>query len=522
MKRITLITLLSCLGALCAQAVNNTANESNPSYRISNEVLKETNFRNAPWMESNNTAGLAFRPFEMYKDLNVSYENNSGEFRPQQEAANFNNVNVNTSGSTYLGKFLVWGSFSFQNTIEKGCNMNALMYEVEDDMPYYPIDTTKNSRWQKQKYELQAKLASPVLWDRVAFGIDFNYVNKVGAKQLDPRAETYKYSLNVKPSVTVRLGKSYIGISGIYQNGHERSTPSNENNWVDQRIYKHKGLGEGILSKVGGNDGIKTYMFKNNVFGAAVQYGYAGNSEFLADIEFTKNQTDVISNPKLPYKEGTANRTEIQGKLTYLFGNNKSNNLWLNGQYRSTAGTEYIQKVTTESNTNQYYQVISENEMSKYKNILVSFGYDHQFGSADPRGYDWIVGIKGDFLMKNEIYYMPESTFKAKTLFADVFGGKQFKFKTSTLLVKVNGGYGMGLGADYVFMGKNQTYTPVDMYRNNCEYLNTAYAKGGAAVSYTFNFAKIGFIASVMADYIKPMGVATDRLVAKASLGIVF
>lgn len=522
MKRITLIALLSCLGALCAQAVNNTVTESVPSYKVSNAVLMETNFRNAPWMESNNTAGLAFRPFEMYKDLNVSYENNSGEFRPQQEAANINNMNVNTSGSTYLGKFLMWGSFSFQNTIEKGCNMNALMYEVEDDMPYYPIDTTKNSRWQKQKYELQAKLASPVLWDRVAFGIDFNYINKVGAKQLDPRAETYKYSLNVKPSVTVRLGKSYIGISGIYQNGHERSIPSNENNWVDQRIYKHKGLGESILSKVGGNDGIKTYMFKNNEFGGALQYGYAGNSELLADIAFLKNSTDVISNPKLPYKEGSANRTEIQGKVTYLFGNNKSNSLWVNGQYRSTSGTEYIQKITTESNTNQYYAVISENEMSKYTNILVSFGYDHQFGNSDPKGYDLIVGMKGDFLMKNEIYYMPESTFNATTFFADVFGGKQFKFDSSSLLVKVNGGYGMGLGANYLFMGKNQTYTPVDMYKNNCVYYNTAYAKGGASVAYTFNFAKIGVIASAMADYIKPMGVATSRLVAKASVGIVF
>ena len=522
MKRITLISLLFSLSALCAQAVNNTATESVPSYKINNAVLMETNFRNAPWMESNNTAGLAFRPFEMYKDLNVSYNNYSGKFRLQQEATNSNSINVNTSGSTYLGKFLVWGSFSFQNTIDQGCNLNALMYEVEDDMPYYPIDTTKNSRWQKQKYELQAKLASPVLWDRVAFGVDFNYVNKVGAKQLDPRAETYKYSLNVKPSVTVRLGESYIGLSGIYQNGHERSVPSNENNWIDQKIFRHKGLGESVIDKVGGNEGIKTYKFKNNIFGGALQYGYAGNSELLADISFMKNKTEVIENPELPYIEGRTDRTEINAKITYLFGEDKSNNIWVHGQYRATEGTECIQKYTTESATNQYYKVISENIMSKYTNILVSFGYDHQFGSGDSRGYDWIVGVNGDFLMKNEIYFMPESTLNATTIFANVFGGKQFKFKTSSLLVKLNGGYGMGLGAEYIFLGKNQTSTPVEMYKNNCEYLNTSYAKGGGSVSYTFNFSKIGCIASVMADYIKPLGVETDRLAVKASLGIVF
>lgn len=522
MKRITLIALLAGLSVIGAQANNNSAQTEGNSPKVNSQVLKENNFRNAPWMESHNTAGLAFRPIEMYKDLNINYENNSGEFRLQQEANNRNNVNINTSGSTYLGEFLVWGSFSFQNTTEKGCNLNALMYEIEDDMPYYPIDTTKNSRWQKQKYELQAKLASPVLWDMVSFGVDLNYINKVGAKQLDPRAETYKYSLIVTPSVAVRLGKNYIGLSGIYKNGHERSVPTNMNNWVDQRIYKHKGLGESVISKVGGNDGIKTYMFKNNVFGGALQYGYVGNSELLADVTFLKNKTEVISNPKLPYKEGATDRTEIQGKVTYLFGEHKSNCLWVDGQFRSTEGTESIQKITTESNTNQYYQVISENVMSKYTNVLVSFGYDHQFGSEDPRGYDWIVGAKGDFLMKNEIYYLPESTFNATTFFADVFGGKQFKFDNSSLLIRLDGGYGMGLGSNYLYTGKNNKYNPVLMYQNNSEYYNTAYAKAGGQVSYTINSKKLGYIINVMADYIKPMGVATDRLVAKASVGIVF
>lgn len=522
MKRITLIALLSGLSALCAQAGNDTATDSNPSYKVSNVVLKETNFRNSPWMESNNTAGLAFRPIEMYKDLNIGYENNSGEFRLQQEATTRNDIYVNTSGSTYLGKFLVWGSFSFENIIDKGCNMNVLMYEIEDDMPYYPIDTTKNSRWQKQKYELQAKLASPVLWDMVTFGVSVDYINKVGAKQLDPRTETYKYSVNVKPSVAIRLGNNYIGINGTYQNGAERSDPGNENNWVDQAVYLHKGLGESIRGKVGGNDGIKEYIFNNNVFGGGIQYGYAGNSELMADISFLMNKTDVISNPKLPYKEGTADRTDIQGKITYLFGKNKSNCLWVNGQYRTTKGTEYIQKITTESTTNQYYKVISENQMSKYNNMLVSFGYDHQFGNDDPRGYDWIVGVNGDFLMKNEIYFLPESKFNATTIYANLFGGKQFKFKTSTLLVKLNGGYGMGLGADYTFTGKNATYIPVQMYRNNCEYYKTGYAKAGGQVAYTINTKKIGYIINVMADYVKPMGVPTDRLVAKASFGIVF
>ena len=60
------------------------------------------------------------------------------------------------------------------------------------------------------------------------------------------------------------------------------------------------------------------------------------------------------------------------------------------------------------------------------------------------------------------------------------------------------------------------------MYQKNSEYYNTAYAKAGGQVSYTINSKKLGYIINVMADYIKPMGVATSRLVAQASVGIVF
>lgn len=511
MKRITLITLLSVLSAFGAQADN-----------INSEVLKQNNFRNALWMESNNTAGLAFKPFEMYKDLDIRYENQSGDFRAKQEASRIDNISLNTSGSAYLGKFLVWGRFSFRNIFEKGRHMNALMYEIEDDMPYYPVDTTKNSPWTKQEYELEAKLASPVLWNRVSFGIDVRYADKVGAKQLDPRAEAYKYYIDVKPSVAIKLGNSMIGINAIYQNGFERSKPKNENNWVNQAVFLHRGLGESIRGKVGDNDGIKEYMFKNNRYGGGIQYGYSGSADFLADFSFIMSDTHVLSEPEFPKKEGSTSKMAVDGNIRLLFGDYKSNSLWVKGTFSKTSGTEYIQQIATESITNQYWQVISQNVMSSFMNVDASFGYDHQFGADDKRGYDWIVGAYGDFMMKNHKYLLPVSYFKATTVFANVFGGHQFKFKSSSLLVKVNGGYGMSLGADYLYGGKNVTYEPVKMYQGNKEYYDTAYAKAGGSVSYTLNTKKIGYIFNVMADYIKPMGVDTDRLIAKASFGIVF
>lgn len=125
---------------------------------------------------------------------------------------------MGTSGGAYIGKFLATGGFSFRNIFEHDALYNVLMYELEDNMPYYPVDD-KSSGWNRQEYLLNAGLSSPVLWDRVSFGVKVDYTTKVGAKQLDPRGETYKYSVTVKPSVAVLLGQSLLGLSGTYTNG---------------------------------------------------------------------------------------------------------------------------------------------------------------------------------------------------------------------------------------------------------------------------------------------------------------
>lgn len=524
MKRITLIALLFGLGAICAQAGNNNATEkaSGNTYQITNEVLREVNFRNSLWMESGNTAGLAFRPFKMYKELELNYDHTSGQFRQAQAAGEINNVSLNTSGATYLGKFIIWGKFDFKNIFEKGRNMNALMYEVESDMPYYPIDTTRNCGWTKQEYELQAKLASPVLWDRVSFGVDVNYLNCVGSKHLDPRAETYKYEINIRPSAALRIGSHLIGISAVYLDSYERARPTNMNNWLNQAVYLHKGVGESIKGKVGDNDGIKTYLFDSSTIGAGLQYGYCGDIELLADLSFNTHKTDVVSSPSLPKKEGSTKRTEVNGNVEFLFGQHKSNKLWVDGNFRKTDGTEYVTKIQSVSSTEQYWQVLSQNVMSNYTHINASVGYDHLFGAASTKGYDWIVGGNVDFMMRNDAYSLPSSTFNATTAYANVFGGKQFKFKTSSLLVKIDGGYRMSLGSEYVFGGKNASYEPVNMYKAENAYYSTNYANGGASVAYTLNTNKIGYIFKASADYVKPLGADFHRLYTNASFGIVF
>jgi len=512
MKRITLIAILFGLGAIGAQAGNV----------VNNQVLKETNFRNAQWMGNDNTAGLSFKPFQIYKDLGIGFDYTSGEFHKQLDADVVRRINANTSGSAYLGKFLLWGNFSYNNIKEKGCTNNALMYEVDDDMPYYPVDTTRNNIWNKQEFLLKAKLASPVFWDMFSFGVSIDYENKVGAKQIDPRAETYRYRVDVRPGVVFRVKDHYIGINGHVMNYTEESDPTNMNNWKLQPMYLHKGLGESTLSSLGSNTGIKEYMFKSMMYGGNIQYAYHGGVDLLIDLEYKIRTNDVKSEPKLPKPEGSTKGSIMGLKADILFGNSKSNHFWLNGQMRKTTGTEYVVKIVSESSTMQYWKIMSENPMSEYVHTTVDFGYDHLFGASDERGYDWIVGATGNFTMRKEEYFLPTSTFDYGFIRADVFGGKHFKFKKSSLLIKVNGGYSHSLGSDYLYAGPKPTYEPVKMYQANSQHYSISYAKVGGMASYTLNTKKIGYIFNVKGDYYMPMGVKIDRFIINASFGIVF
>ena len=514
MKRIAIIGLLLGAGALCARAGDNP-------YRIDSQVLKEDNFRNSLWMESYNVAGLAFRPFRIYNDLDISYDGEFGSFRPQQQATERNNISVNTSGSTYLGKFLVWGSFSFRNIFDEGVKYNAMSYEIEDDMPYFVADANP-SPWQRQEYDVQAKLASPVLWDRLSFGLGVHYVTKVGAKQIDPTCETYKYSIEIVPSVTVSLGKGhYIGINGLYDNRFEMSDPDLNNYRETQRVYISRGLGEAYTHKIGDNDGMQNSMYNTSRYGGGLQYGYAGDVELIADFGYVLKNTLMRNNPEQPRTYGEANQSDITGRIELLFGRYRSNHLYLNGEYRSTKGTEYTQSFNSDPGKQQW-ETLSTAEMSSYSWMQAKIGYDHQFGASDERGYSWMTGAEADFRMKDDSYYLPASSYNHTNASVEAFGAKQFKFRKSSLQVRLQAGYNISLSGEYVYGGSFPDYPTVDLYTQDIIYYTSDWLKVGGRISYTINVRKINFAFNLAADWYKPTGLDTDRTVCKASFGIIF
>ena len=342
MRKITLLFVALCLGGTAALA---------QGYTDSDKTLadSELNLRNNFWFSTNNAAALSIRPADVLGDLSLSYMHEGGGLHLQQDPQSLNDVTVHTSGFGKVGDFSLWGDFSFQNRFEQGVRHNSIRYEIEEDMPYYFVDTFA-SGWNKQAYLMSMKVASPVYWDRVSFGLEAIYNSRVGGKQKDPRCETYKYDVSVYPSAAVILGKSTVGLFGFYTHGFERSEPGVENYRKSQRVYITRGLGEGKIGKVGDNDGLKTYYYKKDEFGGGLQYNFTSpGADLFAEAVCSVTGDGAFQQPKLPEPMGRIERTTVSGDLQGLFGRSRAHRVSLGGVMKMTTGFEPLLNLNTTS-----------------------------------------------------------------------------------------------------------------------------------------------------------------------------
>lgn len=513
MKRIIAISvMLVSLGAVAARAAE-------PSEIHRNTVLKETAIRNSLWYGSSSAAGLSFKPYRLFSTLDLSYDGGFGEYRKIGSGEKKSEISVGTSGGAYIGKFLATGGFSFRNIFEHDALYNVLMYELEDNMPYYPVDD-KSSGWNRQEYLLNAGLSSPVLWDRVSFGVKVDYTTKVGAKQLDPRGETYKYSIKVTPSVAVLLGQSLLGISGTYTDGFERGTVSNNNPWEDPKVWQHRGLGESTQNKVGGNDGMKTHIYRTNKYEAALQYSL-GEVLFI-EAGFGHRTTLGRENPKLPKRLGSIKENDITFDAAWFFGKDKSNKLALNVLYSATDGIEYVQKLNTTA-YQQEWMVLNENEMTTFTGINASVGYDHLFGASDHEGYNWRVGGEARLEMFNQSYLSPASTSDAMRIYGGVLADRHFKMRKSSLLVGLHAGYALGLGDGYTCLSGKVYPAPAAMMKDQNDWLNASYIKAGGRIDWTVSSGRrVNWVLGGKASYIGASELDKNRIICSATFGILF
>ncbi|GHV27905.1 hypothetical protein FACS1894176_10180 [Bacteroidia bacterium] len=488
----------------------------------------EYNVAQSLWFNSSNAAGLTISPLHDYSIISAAYQHTSGEYKRQQEGSKIRDVVFNATGALQLGKLALWGYFTYSDNFTTGTVFNTNRYEPASDMPYYVADTTKNSDWKKQYYDMSVKVAFP-LGERFALGADINYITKKAAKQLDPRSIIYAYSIHVAPSLLWKLRNQHsIGINGLYFKSFDKNNFTNSVTFTNHTVFVATGLGNYTKEVVGGQSTIGVFYYSGTQYGGGLQYAYKqDNKALLLDVGYSIYQIDVNDTPTKPYKRGTTKKNIIDGKLQAIHTGNLTHKLTAEYYLGNTDGIEYVQDHPNDYEIKQWI-TIAQFIRSTYKIQNIALNYDLFAGKETD--YSWRAGLNAAYRSQKDEYVYPVSLFSADNANAEIVAKKNFNIgKTQTLLVGANVGYKLNLDGEYVFNPVDERQSipnnPLarEFYPNELAYLMTDYARVGLSADWaliTKNNSSVNI--GLEWQYTKPTSGSDSRTYIGASAAYIF
>jgi hypothetical protein len=490
---------------------------------VTNYSGMEVNRAQALWFHSSNTAGMALTPLRNYNILSAQYATAAGDYKRPQEGSRNRSTGFNTNGALHLGKFFLWGDFTFSDNHVTGATYNTNRYDPAADMPYYVADANK-SGWKRQYYDMALKAAMPVWKERLMAGVELHYTAKRAAKQLDPRSTVHGYGVTLKPSAAMKITDSqHAGVSLWYQNTFDRNSFTNSLTYHSEPVYIMKGLGEYSPDVVGGSGGIGVFYYPANQYGAGLQYGFAGNDKaLLLDVTCATEKTEALEAPSKPRRRGTADNTAIAGKLQLIRHGNTTHKITAEAAHSATDGIEYVQEYDSRYEVNKWI-TIAEYVKSNYRQLRASLAYDLFAGSR--YDYSWKAGLKTLYSRRQDKYLAPRSVFDAQNSYTELSAAKNFALGASSkILLGVQFGYNLNLGGEYLYGGPEAASLLVtDFYAKDLAYLTTDYVKAGGSINWSYLLKnKSSFNLALDGQWMKPASGVSGRLSVAAAAAYIF
>ena len=369
------------------------------------------------WFDTQNAAGMVYDQTPNYSLLQFNYDQKSGNFHRVYTAEKQQQANVYTEGNLNLGKVLAWGEFRFTHENERDARFNASLNDPYRGQPFFVVDSGQPSKWRHQNYHLRFRVATPVVFQRLTFGIQATYKAQLAAKQRDPRVDARFYQLQLQPGLTYALtAHDVIGASLNYVSQKEQSDMSLEN--MQRRLHYYELYGLGTAHK-GIGIGRQTNYYGNR-WGTALQYEHHTDcwkilGELFADklvenvdISFTTPRKDAqIAERNLGFKVANS----IYSKA-YIHQINASFN------YKSTNGITYLSQRDNTASSAGWIE-LHHDIRSTYKTTDATLNY--VLTRLRDSEYSWQGAIGIDYQGLDDTYLLPVSVKKSKNamLFAD-------------------------------------------------------------------------------------------------------
>lgn len=229
--------------------------------------------------------------------VGVQYTTLSGHFRTAQQAEDTKTAMFGTSGIATLGRFKLYGDFSFSRQFQDSLSWS--LKGVADEVDPYYFGAVKAGSWQRINYSLNGVAAYRLPGNKFYIASGVNYFYNTAARSVDPRASVQTFRFLLTPELVYQSHRHTLGLSILWGYEHEDNVISYRNimfsrggdSYPDRILYRV--FGYGSLESFGSKG---TLRRRGTYAGTGVNYAYADSMKYLRiGVRYKENNIDELS-----------------------------------------------------------------------------------------------------------------------------------------------------------------------------------------------------------------------------------
>lgn len=224
---ITLIALCSIsYGAADAQIIFSKANSSIEKIE-----------RAAPWLKSDNGAGIVYNGASNFSTIKSSLSQDKGAYKNFYDGDDNTFVNIGTESYKRVKDVFFYGKFGYEYGQRNG---QAWLGTIYPNTTVNPISDSIPGKFLREDYFLATKVGY-IFNEYVSLGFNVDYHSAVGAKRVDGRNSNTMSYLAISPGFTVNLKNVIWGLNFMLKHNVERVTYSFLGDVTGKSIYYFDG-----------------------------------------------------------------------------------------------------------------------------------------------------------------------------------------------------------------------------------------------------------------------------------------
>lgn len=423
--------------------------------------------------------------------LYTSYNGAAGNFKPYYSGSEKYEFLTGAKAYKKIKKTNLYGEIQYSNAADKGVNYTNVN-DPETVYPYTMPDTIGNDTYSREFFTFRG-LLSHQQTELFTWATDINYTTGVAAQDRDPRSLNKVIKLKASPGVLFRTKAFSLGANYTFKYYNEDIDVDVVEANSYYTLFQHHGLGNTTYHSA--SSFYRLYKKFTHRAGLQCKVNF-GNFSSLTNLSFASSELMVYdgrkaSNANWAYRKTDAQSDADKISIEQLFRKENrqvTNLLQVNYSFSSTVGSEYIQKLEQEGETDleQWHTYAVEEKYNEEEQtaalhfIRIEKDSNRQFKST--------IELQLIYEQYEEKYYIPDGYLRYKNIYAEAKYCKAFSLCKNNASISINGGYKYSISADDLLPDNTIVDLIIEPY---FIYRTTNYYFGGAEFLYEFSIQKM-------------------------------